>query len=730
MKNFKDLLEYALLLTEDRIDFLKQQFKDRLPVDHDELAKHTASDDIVNHFATKADPTPNKTHTQWLLNQYRSKNIRQEDAPQLKSTLQDFEKTKNNLEKKDINQYSNVGELRDAVATQKAPVEQQIKAKKEAAERKVGDMPKLYDQDGVQGFKIPNKEASISNYGPNGKMASTSWCTAANSAQNMFNHYKGGKYTMHFPNNEVLQFHHQSNQIKDKHDVEINEGDPRFKDYEHHIGNFIKQTEEDEPNSRISKRFHSYTPEEVEKHISKYEGYANANPSNSYNLYHRELSGVASKAKLTDEQIERIKNTNAPKHDLEETHPADYLAGNSNLSKEHVDKIAEEAHSSPKKYSLYANLSKNTNLSGEHLDKVFDHYMGEVGTSEPIMNLLRNNPHLSEKHIDSVFSKKPAAATELIKNNGIALNKKHEDKFIDVASENNDHNKLAHLANRKQLHPDTIEKLIDKKHVSVNDALIKNRDISLSDGHIKKIISNNNMKNLVDLFNSDHENMSANREEVVNKLIENAKNNPKYNYLGLLANSKHLTNEHVNRMIAAGDEAPDSKESIYENISKHRKLDASQITKLLSKPDYTSYLSNLLKNNKLKADHLHKVLDDGVFDENHEDILQHPSANNEVIGKLFDKSNHITRSHILHSPKAQLSHFNKSMELGAPMHGAISSSPSAPPSILDKLAESPLSFVRHNVAKNKNTSNETYAKLLNDSLPEIAALAKKKHKGK
>jgi hypothetical protein len=70
------------------------------------------------------------------------------------------------------------------------------------------------------------------------------------------------------------------------------------------------------------------------------------------------------------------------------------------------------------------------------------------------------------------------------------------------------------------------------------------------------------------------------------------------------------------------------------------------------------------------------------------------------------------------------------MELGAPMHGAISSSPSAPPSMLDKLADSPLSFVRHNVAKNKNTSNETYAKLLNDSLPEIAALAKKKHKGK
>ena len=127
MKSYQTLLESFELLTEDRIDYLKNQYKDKLSTDHDQLAKHKESDKIIDHFASKADPSTGKVHTQWLIGQYAKKNIRQEDAPQLKATLNDFALVKDNLEKKDLNQYKDVGELRDAITTQKATVEKKEK---------------------------------------------------------------------------------------------------------------------------------------------------------------------------------------------------------------------------------------------------------------------------------------------------------------------------------------------------------------------------------------------------------------------------------------------------------------------------------------------------------------------------------------------------------------------------------------------------------------------------
>ena len=724
MKNFKLLFESILLLTEDRIDYLKQQYKDKLPTDHDELAKHTDTDKIVDHFADKADPTSNKVHTQWLLNQYKSKNIRQEDAPQLKSTLQDFEKTKNSLEKKDLNQYNSVGELRDAVATQKAPVERAMKEKESAEARKGSDMPKLYDQDGVQGFKIPNKEASIKNYGPGGVMAKTNWCTAANSANNMFNHYKGGKYTMHFPNGEVLQFHHQSNQIKDKNDSEINEGDPRFKDYEHHIGNFIKQTKDDEKDSRIEKRFQTYTPEEVDAGIESY------NDSGHYRGRRHVLNDIAKRAKLTDDQFEKIKNSYKSKNEYED-HPSDYLLSNSNISDDKLEPLIKEAYKSPKRQALLDNLAKNTNLKGDHLDTLVKHHMEQVGTSEPLVNLVERNSHLSERNINEILDKKPILSNTLANNHGITLTKEHQDKIIDKTSKSEGTPQaLYSMSKRKDLHPESIDKLINLKNVRVNDNLIDNHQANLSSDHIKKMLSDGNVGQVAKLFNSDHENMKDHREEAFNNILKHTKEYPKDSAFGMISNSKHLTKDHVNKMIEAGDNAPHSKGDIYRKISNHKKLDSGQISNLLDKPEASQYVDKLLQNNKLKPEHLHKIMDEMMQENHHEDILNHPASNTEVLHKLFDKGNIITRNNILHHPKAQLSHFKKAMDMGTKMHGAISSSPSAPPSMLHDLADSPLSFVRSNVVKNKNTLPETHAKLINDSLPEIAALAKKKYKGK
>ena len=62
MLSFKQFL----LLVEDRIDFLKNQFKDKIDTSHDPLGEHKSSDDIIDHFSTKSDPSHNKIYTNCL----------------------------------------------------------------------------------------------------------------------------------------------------------------------------------------------------------------------------------------------------------------------------------------------------------------------------------------------------------------------------------------------------------------------------------------------------------------------------------------------------------------------------------------------------------------------------------------------------------------------------------------------------------------------------------------
>lgn len=104
----------SILLMEDRIDFLKKN-NPVIDTSHDALAVFDKPDEIINHFASVGDPTKKKTHTQWILNQYKKKNIRQEDMARVRGALTNFEKYKGKLEKKDINQYGSVGEIETAV---------------------------------------------------------------------------------------------------------------------------------------------------------------------------------------------------------------------------------------------------------------------------------------------------------------------------------------------------------------------------------------------------------------------------------------------------------------------------------------------------------------------------------------------------------------------------------------------------------------------------------------
>ena len=733
MKSYQSLLESFELLTEDRIDYLKNQYKDKLSTDHDQLAKHKESDKIIDHFAGKADPSTGKVHTQWLVGQYAKKNIRQEDAPQLKSTLNDFALVKDNLEKKDLNQYKDVGELRDAIATQKATVEKKVKAKRAEAEEKSASMEKLYDEDGVTGYKIPNRAASIKNYGPAGVLAQTHWCTAANSDNNMFNHYKGGKYTMHFPNGEVLQYHHQSGQIMDKYDRPVQEGDPRFAEHEHHIAKFINQTAKNESGeSSLMKRFKHYEPEEIEHHLSQYEKAASTKQEARdmrYHPSHEHIASIATHAQLSDEHFDRIKalpsytdywgNKESPNYNL---------GSNKKLTHGQVDKLLATTNEDDRN-TFMSQLMSNRAVKGEHLDHLIS-MRGSLKNKVKSSINLATNPHLQQYHIDELIKDKNTHDV-LPQNRGITLTPEHQKQILAGGEYNSD------FASRKDLHPDTIDHLTKYAAGYAVDKLIENPHAQLSDQHVSNILDRKRTDDIHmggKLFASP--NISPENRD---KVFDQALRKPMGVELSDIVKSRFMTKDHVGRMLDAHDfhkeDQPDAAKTLLYHAANSPKASNEHLTRIISSlnKNNSGAIRPLLDNKNLKPAHLAAIHDFVTNPENkltgyNDSVLEHPSANADILHSVFDKGHNLDKTAVLHHPAVQASHFQKAMDHGQVLHGAITSSPSAPPSVLGKLADSPFSFVRQNIASHKNADNDTLKKLANDSNEEIAATAKKRLK--
>lgn len=733
MKSYQSLLESFELLTEDRIDYLKNQYKDKLSTDHDQLAKHKESDKIIDHFAGKADPSTGKVHTQWLVGQYAKKNIRQEDAPQLKATLNDFALVKDNLEKKDLNQYKDVGELRDAIATQKATVEKKIKAKKTEAEEKSASMEKLYDEDGVTGYKIPNRAASIKNYGPAGVLAQTHWCTAANSEKNMFNDYRGGKYTMHFPNGEVLQYHHQSGQIMDKYDRPVQEGDPRFAEHEHHISKFVNQTAKNESGeSALMKRFKHYEPEEIEHHLTEYEKAASTKQEARdmrYHPSHEHVASIATHAPLSDEHFDRIKALPSyTDYWGNKENPNYNLGSNKKLTHDQVGKLLattnEDDHN-----TFMSQLMNNPAVKGEHLD----HLMSMRGSLKDKVNPsidLAENPHLQQHHIDELIKDKNTHKA-LSQNHGITLTPEHQKQILASGEYNAD------FASRKDLHPDTIDHLTKHAAGYAVEKLIENPHAQLSDQHVS---------NILDRKRTDGIHMGGKlfaspkiSPESRDKVFDQALRHPMGVELSDIVKSRFMTKDHVGRMLDAHDfhkeDQPDAAKTLLYHAANSPKASNEHLTRIISSlnKNNSGAIRSLLDNKNLKPAHLATIHDFVTNPENkltgyNDSILEHPSANADILHSVFDKGHNLDKTAVLHHPAVQASHFQKAMDHGQVLHGAITSSPSAPPSVLGKLADSPFSFVRQNIASHKNVDNDTLKKLANDSNEEIAATAKKRLK--
>lgn len=197
---------FVTFLIENRIDFLKKN-NPTIDSSHDHLALHRDPSAIIDHFADNADPTQNKAHTNWILNRYKNKEIRQEDAPRIKDALTKFEQNKSRLPEKDINKYPSLPHLENAVAQFDSPAKS---ARQEKKEIKQEGADVVHSGNGVNIFHLKTPEAA--RY----YAAGTKWCT---SDASMFNQYnKMGPILMINHKGRKYQFHNESNQFMDEQD--------------------------------------------------------------------------------------------------------------------------------------------------------------------------------------------------------------------------------------------------------------------------------------------------------------------------------------------------------------------------------------------------------------------------------------------------------------------------------------------------------------------------------
>lgn len=728
--------EQLEFLVENRVQFIKDANLNKITAEHDPESADKGSNAIVDHIASKIDPTKNKAHTQWLVNRYKAGDFKLSDSKDVKKTMKDYEDAKPYLDSKDLGSMKSLAHLKDSIATTTG--RQKLEADK-AKEDSVHDLPEIYSSDsGVKAYKVPNKATSIRMYGPNGKLAKTRWCTAAEGASNAFNSYSGGKYTIHTPEGNVAQLHHQSDQFMDSDDKPIDvKKDSRFSKYRREISDVMKKTNslENHPASKILANNAILTHADAQKAFDEHDAAINdiKNSTYSYTTHAQStravttfehLTHVIQKAPLTDEQIDRIKNiprVSRFSDSIEDVDMSHQYVANTEAKPEQLDSIADHAiaHDHP-----LEELYRNPNTSANTQHKIIGHLLAKYNHSDnpsKLQHFAMNATNLQPEHFERIehVSKIKESAT-------VNRNAKLPQRYLDELKDTHPANVIAHPQVTKDIayhhlnsdDKQTVAGAINSGLVEPDDVLKRVResrgltidgrkfieDPRTSDAHISELLTHARDKNKVNLghgavtstrLTREHISSLVKRPDIIKR--ENILNNPK---------------------LKAGD-----LDDIIKNTSTGHFDKPYNVKPILDNPAATHKTIDSLLSDEGNRNAVHKViLGDGEEDPKDYATPQHlHDIIDAASSELSDKHR------VLFHPSVQLSHFEK-LKNDKRMHGAISKSKNAPPSILHSLATSSMDHVRHNVAENPNTERKTLEILKTDSNPTIAAIASKKVK--
>lgn len=625
-------MRFELFLLENRIDWMKKNLG-QIDSSHDTFAQHRNTNDIIDHFATHADPSKKKIYTQWILKQYQNKDIRQEDAERVRGALEGFERHKTQLPHQDINRY-NISSLEDHVESLKdaAPV-----LSKNAQERQIKNdgAELIHKGPGITVHKIKTHEAARL-YG-----AGTKWCTASTNP-NQFNNYSksGPLYVFqshHGGQVEKYQLHIESNQFMDAKDKSASLDDlvqrhPSLREIPEFQGKKTVLTH----------------PDAIEKHIPK--------------LLETDMAGIAFHPKISEEHFENLYHSlpkiDPHKYNWEDTSKHGNFYASAKISdKFFKDKILDNPEArSDNSYQFGIPLyhyAANPNAKASHLHQLIDN-IGESGSYDGrVINGLCANKKLP-KEIHEKFTNKlltmdqshwhnysysvanflgradtdPKAVSQMVDHTNVhiraiaashwdRLNEHQKQKLIDDKDysikrniikeyDTGDYRKLPlehqqqliHdnekdvrelMAKSPYLHPSIINDIMDRPF----DANLKSRVIQT---HHKKLTAQQ-VRSYSDKFN--HPALAKNKHLLPHH-VENFINSGNYMVNSAIASRRDLSDEQVDRLISKGNK------DVSKVVAKRKTLQPHQIDALI--PQLNAYGHKvLLKRKDLTKDHLEKI---------------------------------------------------------------------------------------------------------------------------
>lgn len=544
MKSFKSLmLEFFQIILENRIERIKTM-NPIIDSSHDTLAQHRDSSAIIDHFAQNADPTPNKIHTQWIVNKYKNRDFRQEDAGRIRTALSHFETHKSKLDKKDINQYKTLSDVETAVQPHigtAASIKQQKK------EIKAEGADTIFKEGGVTVRHLKTEDAA-KFYGKG-----TKWCTAAEN-DSMFSHYNehGPLYMIQTPDNRKYQFHFESNQFMDEQDKRINLSDlvqkhpqlTKVKEFQgtdtkgkqkpfalkgdvssEEIHDILINKNNPKKYSKTDVIQHPKTSAET-LHQLFHRDFTNLD-SNVHNLIPDNMSAIATHANLGQNTIRDMhkaikkspsdyyhfrslySNPNTPKSIRDDAfniaktnefrdskrYIRDALAANPNLESDEIDNHIDEGN--------YRVLDAK-NFNNDHINKVINQYAGDGNnvpkvTNSVIWNLLTKK-NITSDQVDTIHNAAIQKNDKTSAENALAhpkLSTHILDQFVDrvaSSSKSADDIKTHRDASGALLSPNLTKEHLDKMvhsgyqfNESEAAPLVKNKHIDSS--HLRKLIT-------------------------------------------------------------------------------------------------------------------------------------------------------------------------------------------------------------------------------------------------
>lgn len=225
---FKSFL-FETLLLEDKVTFILDKQGEKVFDAYEKDKGQGKPKDLDAKGVIKTLAKWSEKNLQWLVNAYIKGQFSLEDKGRLQNIIQEFDKFKRALDKKDLNQYKDITDIEDALSKfdeEDAKSNKQLARELDAKFFKDKEATIFYEGGGIKIIVPKTKDASC-HFG-----IGTKWCTAATSAHNAFEDYskRGNLYIVLTNDGRKYQFFFRvgQQQIMDEKDHSINHEMPEL----------------------------------------------------------------------------------------------------------------------------------------------------------------------------------------------------------------------------------------------------------------------------------------------------------------------------------------------------------------------------------------------------------------------------------------------------------------------------------------------------------------------